>query len=121
MAKKFGPTIKKLQNAINQHSDLHIVVNKTQYYVQDSGKIAEIIIVKKAVVDDKGKTKYEEMFSSGSDIAITLFLRDLWYEINGWEIPRDNEYWEEQKRKYTVRQANRKKAESEKKGVRAYG
>lgn len=114
MAKKFGPTIKKLQNAINHFFDQHITVNKTQYYVEKSGKIAEILIVKKATVVN-GKTKYEELFSSGSDVAITLFLRDMWYELNGWEVPTDNEYWEEQKRKYAVRQKNRKE-----KGVSAH-
>ena len=116
MAKKFGPTIKKLQNAINSTGKVHITVNKTQYFVAQDNKIAEILVVKEAVVDQKsGKVTYVERFSSGSDIAITLFLRDLWYELNGWEVPTDNEYWEEQKRKYAVRQKNRKE-----KGVSAH-
>ena len=118
MAKKFGPTIKKLQNAINGYpnSDVHIVVNKTQYYVQESEKIAEVIVVKKATAGRNGKVQYEEVFSSGSDIAITLFLRDMWYEMTGREVPTDNEYWEEQKRKYAVRVANRKKKQTAERG-----
>ena len=110
MNKKFGPTIKKLQNAINGTGKRHITVNKTQYYVEQDNKIAEILVVKEAVVNQtSGKVTYEEIFSSGSDIAITLFLRDVWYELNGWEILTDNKYWEEQKRKYAIRQENRKK------------
>lgn len=109
MAKKFGPTIKKLQNAINNTGLRHIVVNKQQFYVEESGKIAEVLYVKEATVGKNGKTQYNELFSSGSDVAILLFLRDLWYELNNWEIPTDNEYWEETKRKYAVRQQNRQK------------
>ena len=109
MAKKFGPTIKKLQNAINGTGQVHITINKTQYYVEEDGKIAEIIIVKKATVSKSGRVVYKEIFSSGSDVAIVLFLRDMWYELNGWEIPTDNETWNETKRKYQVRQENKKK------------
>ena len=111
MAKKYGPTIKKLQNAINNNFGSRIVINKTQYYVEKDDKYAEVIIVKQATPQENGRMKYEELFSSGSDIAILLFLRDYWYGLNGWEIPTDNEYWEEQKRKYKVRQENKKKNE----------
>lgn len=109
MAKKFGPTVKKLQNAINGTGQAHLTINKTQYFVEKDGKIAEILIVKEAIPQANGKVKYEEIFSSGSDVAIVLFLRDYWYALNGWEIPTDNEYWNETKRKYYVRQENRKK------------
>ena len=110
MNKKFGPTIKKLQNAINDTGKYHITINKTQFYVAQDNKIAEVIVVKQAIVDSKtGKTKYIEIFSSGSDINILLFLRDIWYELNGWEIPTDNPDWEETKRKYHNKQENKKK------------
>lgn len=115
MAKKFGPTIKKLQNAINGTGKIHITINKTQYYVDQDNKIAEIIIVKQAHVNPtSGKTNYEEIFSSGSDVAIVLFLRDMWYELNGWEVPTDNEQWNETKRKYYERQERRKLNEKNK-------
>ena len=85
MAKKYGPTIKKLQNAINGTGKMHLTINKTQFYVAKDNKTAELIIVREAVVGADGKVKYIERFSSGSDIAITLYLRDVWYELNGWE------------------------------------
>ena len=28
-------------------------------------------------------------------IQILLFLRDYWFEMNGWDIPTDNEMWNE--------------------------
>lgn len=115
MAKKFGPTIKKLQNAINGTGKIHLVVNKQQYYIEESGKIAEILVVKEATISKNGNTRYVERFSSGSDIAITLYLRDVWYELNGWEIPTDNEYWNKTKEKYYAKQANRKAKRKERK------
>lgn len=108
MAKKFGPTIKKLQNAVNGTGVTRLTINKTQYYVAEDNKMAEVIVVKEATPQKDGKVKYEEIFSSGSDVAIVLFLRDYWYELNGWEIPTDNEKWNETKRKYYMRQENRK-------------
>ena len=33
------------------------------------------------------------MFKSTSQIQIVLFLRDLWYTVNGKELPQDNEAW----------------------------
>ena len=51
-------------------------------------------LVKQAVFDDEtGKHKNVELFKSTSQIQIVLFLRDFWFEINGWEIPTDNEQW----------------------------
>ena len=101
--KKFGPAIKKLQNAINGTGKHHIIINKTQFYVEQDNKIAEVIVVKEVTIDRRGKATYTEIFSSTSDICIVLFLRDMWYELNGWEIPTDNAMWEEAKVKYANR------------------
>lgn len=101
MAKKFGPTIKKLQRAINGRSDEKLLINKTQIYHQDTDTMVELIYVKKAVWDtEKQKSKYVELFHSSSDVQIVLFLRDYWYTLNGWEIPTDNEDWNKTKKAY---------------------
>lgn len=101
MAKKFGPTIKKLQRAINEKFDERILVNHTQFYSENSGRPVEIIVVKKAVWDEeKNRTINIELFSSTSDVQIVLFLRDYWYELNGWEVPTDNEIWNKAKEQY---------------------
>ena len=101
MAKKFGPTIKKLQRAINETFDSKILINKTQYYSKESERPLEIMIIKMAVWDsDKQKFKNVELFSSASDVQIVLWLRDYWYELNGWPIPEDNEIWNKAKAAY---------------------
>lgn len=100
MAKKFTPLIKKLQKAININFDKKILVNKTQFYSDKTEAIVEMIVVKQAVWDEeKQKIKNIELFSSASDVQVVLYLRDYWYKLNGWEIPTDNEYWEDIKRK----------------------
>ena len=100
MAKKFLPLIKKLQQAINLNFDKKILVNKSQFYSDKSDKIIEMIVIKQAVWDkDKQKIVNVKLFESTSDIQILLFLRDYWYKLNKWEIPTDNEYWEDIKKK----------------------
>ena len=95
------PRIKKLQTAINEHTSQKILINKQQFYSQDTDRVLEIIVIKQLMWSDKkGKYTHQEVFSSASDVQILLWLRDYWYELNGWEIPTDNEKWEEAKRKY---------------------
>jgi len=109
MIKKYGPTIKKLQRAINERSSDKILVNKTQMYSESSSIITEVIYVKKAIRNPKtGRNRYEELFHSTSDVQITLFLRDYWYELNGWEVPTDNEEWIQIKQKFLEKQEAKK-------------
>jgi len=105
MAKQFMPTIKKLQRAINLTFDKKILINKTQFYSKETKSVKEIIIIKQAVYnEEKDKIVNIELFSSASDIQILLWLRDYWFELNGWEIPTDNEIWNEAKQKYYDKQ-----------------
>ena len=93
--------IHKLQNAINQKYDARILYNKQQWYSMEQNRPVNQYVIKKAYQDaDTGKTKYLELFSSCSQIQIVLWLRDYWYELNGWEVPQDNEMWNKAKEKY---------------------
>lgn len=104
MAKPFGPQIKKLQKAINENFDAKILINKTQFYSKEADKPLELLVIKKAVWDnDKQRYKNIELFSTPSDIQIVLWLRDYWYELNGWEVPTDNEEWTKAKERYEER------------------
>lgn len=101
MAKKYGPMIKKLQRAINEKFGQKILVNHTQFYSEKSEQVLEMIVVKKSIYDEeKQKSKQIELFSSTSDVQIVLYLRDYWYELNGWEVPTDNEEWQIAKQRY---------------------
>ena len=101
MAKKFGPTIKKLQRAINDKFGEKILINHHQFFSDDSKRVIEYIDISKAIWDeDKGKRVNIKVFSSASDVQIVLWLRDYWYELNGWEIPKDNPEWIAARKKY---------------------
>lgn len=100
MATSNSTMIHKLQNAINQKFDAKILYNKQQWYSMEQNRPVNQYVIRKAYTDVEGRTKYLELFSSCSQIQIVLWLRDYWYELNGWEIPTDNEMWEKAKEKY---------------------
>lgn len=89
--------IHKLQNAINMRGH-KILYATSQFYSTQQDRPITIYQIKQAVVDEETKrTHTVELFKSTSQLQILLFLRDYWYEINGWELPTDNPMWEEVK------------------------
>ena len=106
MATNFKIMINKLQKACNEKFDAKLLYNKTQIYSEKSDKTVTFLSIKKATLDPKtGKIKNVELFNTTSELQVVKFLRDYWYELNGWEIEKDDEEWEEQKRKYQERKA----------------
>ena len=107
--------IHKLQNAINGKG-YKLLYNKTQFYSEKQDRpvtqytIRQVVSDPEAVGTNNKKTQYIELFKSCSQIQIVLFLRDFWYEINGWEVPTDNEMWNDAKQKYYDKQAEKEKA-----------
>jgi len=85
--------IHKLQSAINRKG-YKVLYSTSQFYSEEQNRPVTLYTLKQAHYDEqKGKNVNVELFKSNSQIQIVLFLRDLWYQINGWEIPTDNEYW----------------------------
>ncbi len=114
--------IHKLQQAINAKGGGPLLYNKTQFYSQQQDRPVTLYTIKLAVYNEKtGKNSYKELFSSTSQIQIVLFLRDYWYEMNGWEVPTDNELWNKAKEYYRKRKSKGKDkgAESENNGWEA--
>ena len=101
MPRSNSAMIRNLQSAINQKYDYRILCNRSQFYSNDQDRPITFYIVKKSVFDEeKGKNVNIELFSSTSQIQIVLFLRDLWYQLEGLEIPTDNEEWNRAKELY---------------------
>ena len=104
MAQSNSTMIHKLQSAINDKFGQKLLYNKTQFYSERQDRPVTMYVLKKAVWDDNRKrNKYIELFSTTSQIQTVLFLRDLWYELNGWEVPTDNEEWNTAKANYKAR------------------
>jgi hypothetical protein len=43
--------------------------------------------------EEKGRYSHEELYSTTSMVRVTLFLRDMWFTANGWELPTDQPAW----------------------------
>lgn len=95
--------IHRLQRAINEKGGA-IMYNTTQFYSEQQNRPVTIYIIRQALYDDmKKKYTYTELFSSTSQIQILLFLRDYWFQMNGWDVPTDNEVWNKAKEAYYER------------------
>lgn len=92
-------TIKKLQSAINRRFGVKLLLNSRQFYTSDDRPVTLHTISQQVYDKDKGKEIKIDLFKSYSYVQLAMFLRDYWYNLNGWEIPYD-ETWEEVKRKY---------------------
>ena len=94
-------TIKKLQQALLFEGEL-VLVTTSQFWSVDKHKLVTCYHIKKQVQsgENKNKSSQVELFSSCSQIQITLFLRDYYYEVKGYDIPHDNPIWEAAKAKY---------------------
>lgn len=90
--------IHKLQQALNTRG-CNILYNTSQFYSFEQNRPVTIYHIKQVKEDVDGRHTTIELFKSVSQIQILLFLRDMWYSINGWEIPQDNPIWNEKKNK----------------------
>lgn len=101
MGTNFKVMAKKLQNAINDKFHERIIINKQQFYSEQQDRPVTFWVIKKTIYDaGKERNQYIELFSTMSQVQVVLFLRDYWYELNGWDVPTDNEIWNEAKAKY---------------------
>lgn len=99
MANSNSTMIHRLQNAINGKG-YKLLYTTTQFYSDDQDRPVTQYHIKQSIYDpEKGRNRNEELFNSTSQIQIVLFLRDFWYNINGKELPTDNEMWNDIKKK----------------------
>lgn len=96
---KFAQTAKKLQTAINSQSGAKISISTSQWYSKEKHRPITVFTIRESFPDDNYR-KSKEVFKTYSQVQMVLFLRDYWYNLNGWELPTDNPIWEEVKRKY---------------------
>lgn len=101
MAGNYMHTAKRLQTACRKSFGVKILIHSKQWYSEDKDMAMTLYTIAQAVYDtEKRKTITIELFKTYSQVQIVLFLRDFWYKLNGWEVPTDNEKWEEIKEQY---------------------
>jgi len=96
-------TIRKLKIAIRQKFDIKLLITTKEWFSESRNVLMPYYIISKHNYDpNTKKASQEELFKCGNKMQVVLYLRDYWYTLNGWEIPKD-EYWDEKKERYTVR------------------
>ena len=100
---KYIRTAKKLQTACNKQFGVKLLIDQRQWYPKDKDMAITVYTLYQAMPNDKKSTTKIQLFQTYSQIQLVLFMRDFWYELNGWEIPHDNETWEELKKQYGER------------------
>lgn len=95
MASKYMTLARKLQTVIKHTFGVKLLINTNQWYHKDKDMFISVYTVKQSVWDDeKNKAITTDLYTTYSQIQLVLYLRDMWYELNGWEVPTDNEVWE---------------------------
>ena len=85
-------TSKKLVQALNSRG--YKLTFSTKQFIGKEGQPHNMYSISKATWDeDKRKYKHDELYSTTSMVRVVLFLRDMWYEENGWALPMDQEQW----------------------------
>lgn len=93
MAVNLTPVRKKLIQALNSRGKL-VTLTTRQFVGRVDKKIISMYSINESAWNDETQ-RYEqsELYSSPSMIRIVLYLRDMWYTLNGWELPTDNAIW----------------------------
>lgn len=92
MAVNLVRTSRKLCQALNARGDK--ITFNTKQFMGNEGRVHTYYSINRAVWNpERNKYYHEELYSSSSMVRITLYLRDMWYKVNGWELPTDQEQW----------------------------
>lgn len=100
MAGKYIRIAKKLQTASKQVFGVKLLIDQRQWYHKDKDMAMTVYTLYEATTGKQGGTSKIKLFQTYSQIQLVLFMRDLWYQLNGWEVPTDNAIWEGIKQKY---------------------
>lgn len=100
-----GGNIMKLLQAINFQYNEKLLYNTSQFYSKDQQRAITVYTIKKAIVTEDKYTESVEVFKSTYRLHVLLFLRDYLYQLEGKELPTDDEKWNEYKKKYAEKQS----------------
>lgn len=99
-ANKYMSIAKKLQAVCNKKFGIKLLINTRQWYSDKEQRAITQYTLVQVVSTENGKNSTITLFKTYSQIQLVLFLRDYWYNLNGWKIPEDNKEWKEAKKEY---------------------
>lgn len=83
--------IRKLQIALNSKG-YRVLCNRSQFYSEQQNRPVTIYKLEQSIWNESlGRNNHKELFSTASQIQMVLFMRNLWYAVNGNEIPPTND------------------------------
>ena len=92
MATNLMQTSKKLIQALNSRG--YLLTFSAKQFMGREGQPHNMYSVNQATWnEEKRRYSHEELYSTTSMVRMTLFLRDMWFKENGWELPTDQEAW----------------------------
>lgn len=92
MATNLMQTSKKLIQALNSRG--YNLTFSTKQFMGREGQPHNMYSISRAIWnDERHKYSHEEIYSTTSMVRVALFLRDMWYDENDWELPTDQEEW----------------------------
>lgn len=92
MATNLMQTSKKLIQALNSRG--HKYTMSVKQFIGKEGQPHNMYCISKATWnEEKLRYSHDEVYSATSMVRITLYLRDLWYKENNWELPTDQPQW----------------------------
>jgi hypothetical protein len=100
MAGSYLRTAKKLQTACRKLFGVKLLINQRQWYSDRKKMAMTVYSVTRLDIDSNEKRIHTELFKTYSQVQLVLFMRDYWYQLNGWEVPKDNPVWEAMKDQY---------------------
>lgn len=80
--------IYKLQVALNSKG-MRVLNNRSQFFSEVQNRPVTIYKLMQSRSDGT-KNRHVELFSTPSQIQMVLFMRNLWYTLNGQQIPKTN-------------------------------
>lgn len=99
---KYIKTAKKLQTACKKVFGVKLLIDQRQWYHKDKDMAVTAYTLYQVSNNQTTRTKIK-LFQTYSQIQLVLFMRDYWFELNGWEVPHDNKMWEDLKKQYEER------------------
>lgn len=95
MAVNLKKTSQKLMAALNNVAGYNLTFGIKQFMGVEGRPINYYVISQAVYSEEKHKYLNNELYSTTSMVRVVLFLRDLWYIYNDWELPTDQPLWNE--------------------------
>ena len=86
---------KKLLRAISAKHDKYLTLSTKQFMGIEKQPHSFYILSEAVYNEETGRYFNKEIYSTTSMIRITLYLRDIYYSLEGMELPEDQVKWNE--------------------------